>query len=131
MSRETPMTTRMPRTVDRDCGARTHALVRDLLERAGDKWSMSVIEILLQGPARFTAVLESVPGISHRMLTRTLRSLERDGLVSREAYAEVPPRVEYALTATGESFVAAVRVFVGWAQENLDDVERARERFDG
>ncbi|MGN6128401.1 MAG: winged helix-turn-helix transcriptional regulator [Humibacter sp.] len=131
MLRETPLTTREPRKVERDCTEHTHALVRDLFERAGDKWSMAVIEILAHGPVRFTAVLESVSGISHRMLTRTLRGLERDGLVERIAYAEMPPRVEYQLTPVGDSFISAVGAFVEWAADHADDIEGARARFDG
>ena len=85
---------------------------REVLDRVGDKWSLLVIAMLEQRPtarARFSELKRSIPGISQRMLTATLRSLERDGLLSRHVYAEVPPRVEYALTPLGKQFMQPVR----------------------
>src|SRR4029077_11523961 len=92
---------------------------REGLERVGDKWSLLVIAMLEQAPtarARFSKLKRSIPGISQRMLTATLRSLERDGLLTRHVFAEVPPRVEYALTALGKQFMQPVRELVTWLQ---------------
>lgn len=133
MPREAPPeagSTRTPRFVSRRCTARTHALVRALLERAGDKWTLPVTEILMQGPVRFTAILESVPGISHRMLTRTLRRMQRDGMLTRVVHSEMPPRVEYALTGVGESFVDAIGEFITWTEQHAQSIEEAQAQFD-
>jgi len=92
---------------------------REMLDRVGDKWSLLVIAMLEQRPtprARFSELKRSIPGISQRMLTATLRSLERDGLLTRHIYAEVPPRVEYALTPLGKQFMQPVRGLVSWRQ---------------
>src|SRR6202140_4068772 len=92
---------------------------REMLGRVGDKWSLLVIAMLEQRPtqrARFSELKRSIPGISQRMLTATLRSLERDGLLTRHAYAEVPPRVEYALTPLGKQLMQPVRGLVTWVQ---------------
>lgn len=109
----------------------TRALVRDIFTMTGDRWSMQVIRALDDGPLRFTALMAHVEGISHRMLTRTLRSLERDGLVSRMSYPESPPRVEYELTTLGTTLSEPVRAFVRWTQEHQDEIEESRRRFDG
>lgn len=109
----------------------TRALVRDIFTMTGDRWSMPVIRALDDGPVRFTALMAHVDGISHRMLTRTLRSLERDGLVSRTSYPESPPRVEYELTALGETLSEPVRAFIGWTQRHQAEIEESRRRFDG
>lgn len=108
----------------------TRTLVRDVFAMTGDKWSMAVIRALGEGPVRFTGLMTAVDGISHRMLTRTLRSLERAGLVSRTAYAESPPRVEYALTPLGETLSEPVRAFVQWTVDHRDEIEASRARFD-
>ena len=79
------------------------AVVRQVLDRVGDKWTMLVMRELAEQRMRFTELLRSIDGISQRMLTRTLRELERDGLVTRDVYAEVPPRVEYEITALGST----------------------------
>ncbi|KQO12024.1 hypothetical protein ASF06_04500 [Agreia sp. Leaf244] len=97
----------------------------------GDRWSMPVIRALDDGPMRFTALMNTVEGISHRMLTRTLRSLERDGLVSRTSYPESPPRVEYELTELGETLSEPVRAFIRWTQQHQSEIEESRRRFDG
>ena len=85
------------------------AFVRQILDRVGDKWSLLVMRELAEERMRFTEVLRSIDGISQRMLTRTLRELERDGLVTREVYAEVPPRVEYEVTPLGLTLLPHVR----------------------
>ncbi|RVW08772.1 transcriptional regulator [Prescottella agglutinans] len=110
-------------------GGRT---VRRTLDRVGDKWSVLVIGILAaSGPLRFGVLHQRVPGISQRMLTLTLRHLERDGLLSRTAYAEVPPRVEYELTPLGESLRSIVTALAQWATDHDDEIESARRDFDG
>ena len=106
---------------------------REVLDRVGDKWSLLVIAMLEQSPAqraRFSELKRAVPGISQRMLTATLRSLERDGLLMREVYAEVPPRVEYELTPLGKRFMQPVRGLVAWLQANWASIRAARETFD-
>lgn len=108
----------------------TIELVRDVLTRVGDKWTVLVVGALATGPLRFGALHEEIAGISHRMLTRTLRSLTRDGLVTRTAYAEMPPRVEYALTPLGRSLGEAVSGVVGWVQRNQGEVVANRDAFD-
>lgn len=104
-----------------------------MLDRVGDKWSLLVIAMLEQNPtqrARFSELKRAIPGISQRMLTATLRSLERDGLLIREVFPEVPPRVEYELTALGKRFMEPVRALVAWLQANWSTIRMARESFD-
>ncbi|MFF7249787.1 winged helix-turn-helix transcriptional regulator [Embleya sp. NPDC008237] len=108
----------------------TIELVRDVLARVGDKWTVLVITALADGPLRFTALHERVAGVSQRMLGQTLRSLTRDGLITRTAYAEVPPRVEYELTPLGRSLGDAVAHMVSWVQEHRSAIARNREAFD-
>src|SRR5712675_2710368 len=103
---------------------------REVLDRVGDKWSLLVIAMLEQRPtarARFSELKRSIPGISQRMLTATLRSLERDGLLTRDVFAEVPPRVEYELTALGRRFMQPVRSLVAWLQMNWSSIRTARD----
>lgn len=104
--------------------------VTEVLARVGDKWSMQVVMSLAAGPMRFNALLRAVAGISQRMLTRTLRNLERDGLVSRTVTPSVPPRVDYALTPLGESLREPVSLLGDWAVANREAIAAARERFD-
>lgn len=120
----------LSRGISPDC-AETIELVRDVLARVGDKWTMLVISSLASGPLRFTALHEQVTGVSQRMLSQTLRALTRDGLVTRTAYPEVPPRVEYALTPLGRSLSGAVDGLVGWVREHQTEVVRNRVGFDG
>ncbi|SEO82590.1 winged helix-turn-helix transcriptional regulator [Amycolatopsis saalfeldensis] len=103
---------------------------RETLDRIGDKWSVLVIGILSGGPLRFCALHRRVPGVSQRMLTLTLRHLERDGVVSRAVYAEVPPRVEYQLTPLGESLRAIVHALAQWVTDHHGEIESARDRYD-
>src|SRR5689334_10521368 len=105
--------------------------VRDILDRVGDKWSLTVIAELGKEPSRFTELKRRVPGISQRMLTVTLRGLERDGLVSRTVFPVVPPRVDYELTPLGHTLLATVGRLVEWAEVNVDDIEKARTEYDG
>ena len=106
---------------------------REMLDRVGDKWSLLVIARLEQRPterARVSELKRAIPGISQRMLTATLRSLERDGLLIREMFAEVPPRVEYELTPLGRRFMEPVRALVTWLQANWSTIRLARDAFD-
>ncbi|GAA1518478.1 DNA-binding HxlR family transcriptional regulator [Agromyces terreus] len=105
-------------------------IVRDVLARVGDKWSLLVIRMLHEHPMRFTELQRSIDGISHRMLTQTLRNLERDGLVTRTSYPEIPPRVEYAATELGRSLALPVLGLVEWASTHHASITGARERFD-
>lgn len=104
--------------------------IRDVLSRVGDKWSLLVIGLLHDHPLRFTELQRRIDGISHRMLTQTLRNLERDGLVSRTAYAEIPPRVEYAATQLGRSLAVPVLELAGWAAANHERITSARYAYD-
>jgi len=107
------------------------ALVNDLIGRVADKWTMLVLEALAEhGELRFTRLSERVDGISQKMLTQTLRHMERDGLVARTVHPVVPPRVEYKLTPLGMSLGAAFCGVWIWAAENLEQVDQARHDFD-
>jgi DNA-binding HxlR family transcriptional regulator len=107
-------------------------LVRETLIRVADKWTLLVIDELSdKEPKRFSRVLSGIPGISQRMLNKTLRALERDGLVSREAHMEIPPRVEYRLTALGISLDESLCSVWKWADAHLQSVQAARASFDG
>ena len=117
------------RGVAPDC-IQTIELVRDVLARVGDKWTLLTITVLASSPLRFTALHEQVAGISQRMLSQTLRALTRDGLVTRTAYPEVPPRVEYALTPLGRSLNEAVSGLVHWVHDHQSDIVRNRDEFD-
>lgn len=105
-------------------------VIRDVLSRVGDKWSLLVVGLLDDRSLRFTELQRKIDGISHRMLTQTLRNLERDGLVSRTAYPEIPPRVEYAATDLGRSLAAPVLGLVGWAAANHEAITAARDTYD-
>jgi DNA-binding HxlR family transcriptional regulator len=108
-----------------DCRA-----ISDVLARIGDKWSVLVVSRLGERPLRFNELRRSIGGISQRMLTLTLRGLERDGLVTRTVFATVPPRVDYALTALGRDLLAPVSALGEWATRNQAKIANARERFD-
>jgi DNA-binding HxlR family transcriptional regulator len=112
------------------CAAATCQTVTEVLARVGDKWTMQVVMTLGDGPVRFNALRRAVDGISQRMLTRTLRGLERDGLISRTVTPSVPPRVDYALTPLGRSLVEPVTALGEWAVTNRERIASARERFD-
>jgi DNA-binding HxlR family transcriptional regulator len=105
-------------------------VIRDVLSRVGDKWSLLVVGLLGDQPLRFTELQRRVDGISHRMLTQTLRNLERDGLVSRTSYPEIPPRVEYAATDLGRSLAEPVLGLVTWAATNHEAISTARDAYD-
>lgn len=106
------------------------ANIRETLSRVGDKWSILTITILSDAPLRFNELRRQIEGISQRMLTRTLRTLERDGLVTRTVTPTKPPSVEYALTDLGHTLLEPVRTLVTWTQTNHPQISAAQERFD-
>jgi DNA-binding HxlR family transcriptional regulator len=103
---------------------------REVLDRIGDKWSLYVIYLLGGGTRRFSDLRRTIDGISQRMLTVTLRGLERDGLVTRTVHPTVPPRVEYALTPMGRTLRDASRTFIEWADEHVGEIDAARADYD-
>ncbi|HEY7957447.1 MAG TPA: helix-turn-helix domain-containing protein [Polyangia bacterium] len=105
-------------------------LAREILDRVGDKWSVYIVAMLSGGPLRFSELRRRIEGISQRMLTLTLRSLERDGLVTRTVHPTVPPSVEYALTRLGRTLIAPVMALVAWAEKNKTRIQQARNAFD-
>ncbi|WP_329019318.1 winged helix-turn-helix transcriptional regulator [Streptomyces sp. NBC_00690] len=107
-----------------DCG------IRDVLDRIGDKWSVLAVVELAQGVRRFRQLQRAVPGISQRMLTLTLRRLERDGLVARTVYPTVPAQVEYELTATGHSLTHLVKALADWSAQHRDSIALSRREWD-
>lgn len=110
--------------------AREDCEVRQILDRIADKWSLLVMALLENGTLRFTELLRLVDGVSQRMLTVTLRQLERDGLVSRTVHPVIPPRVEYSLTDLGRSLNATVLALVAWTESHQSDIAAARARYD-
>lgn len=104
--------------------------LREVLDRIGDKWSVLVILGLSEGTHRFSALRRRIEGISQRMLTETLRQLERDGIVSRTVFPEVPVRVEYTLTALGETLIAPLEALKSWAEGHRAAIVQAREAYD-
>jgi DNA-binding HxlR family transcriptional regulator len=104
--------------------------VRQILDRIADKWSLLVIALLDEKTLRFGELGREIDGISKRMLTVTLRNLERDGLVLRTVYPEVPPRVEYELTPLGRTLLGTTQALVNWSEEHQDEIARARESFE-
>ena len=103
---------------------------RQVLDRIGDTWSVLIIVSLADGPRRYSELAARIEGVSPKMLTQTLRGLERDGLISRAVFAEVPPRVEYDLTTLGHSLLGLVSGLEAWAQEHMPDVVNARDAYD-
>jgi len=108
-----------------DCRA-----VSEVLARVGDKWTVLVVATLGDGPRRFNELRRALGSISQRMLTLTLRGLERDGLVTRTVHATVPPRVDYELTRLGRSLLEPVSALGNWARRNRPAIQNARQRFD-
>jgi DNA-binding HxlR family transcriptional regulator len=116
-----------PRHTGEDEGCRA---LGDILARIGDKWSVFVVGMLSGGPLRFNEIRRAVDGISQRMLTLTLRGLERDGLVTRTVYPTIPPKVEYELTELGATLIKTLNSLAEWARVNRKAVEASRARFD-
>ena len=108
-----------------DCGK-----VGQILARVGDKWTVLIVMLLGDGPRRFNEIKRMVGGISQRMLTLTLKGLERDGMVTRTVFPTIPPRVDYELTALGRSLSEPVMALGMWAQAHFAEIDAARSRFD-
>ena len=108
----------------------TNCPVRDVLDRIGDKWSVLILMMLAREPKRFSALNKAVGDISKRMLTQTLRALQRDGLVERTVYPTTPPRVDYRLTDLGRSSLQPLAGLIVWADKRHDDIRTARDTFD-
>jgi DNA-binding HxlR family transcriptional regulator len=115
----------LPNRASEDCRA-----VSSVLARVGDKWSVLIIVLLGDGPKRFNEIKRMIGGISQRMLTLTLRGLERDGLVKRTQFPTIPPRVDYELTQLGQSLWETVKPLGAWAQGHVKHITRARATFD-
>lgn len=111
--------------VTEDCRA-----ISAVLARVGDKWSVLIVSRLGAGPRRFSELKREIGGISQRMLTLTLRGLERDGLVTRTIFPNVPPRVDYVLTPLGRSLLEPVSALGDWARKNMARIVAAQEKFD-
>jgi len=101
---------------------------RLVLERIADKWTALIIQILSKGTMRYSALQQHIGGISQKMLTQTLRSLERDGLVQRKVYPVVPPRVEYSLTRLGRTLIEPLRALCRWSEKHLGELQANRAR---
>ena len=119
------VTIELPDRASEDCRA-----VSSVLARVGDKWSVLIIVVLGDGPKRFNEIKRMVGGISQRMLTLTLRGLERDGLVTRTVFPTIPPRVDYELTSLGRSLWQAVEPLGAWARGHVKHIIKARAKFD-
>ena len=104
--------------------------IRDVVAQIGDKWSILILFALVDGPDRFNSLKSRIEGISQRMLTQTLRDLERDGFVLRTVYPQVPVKVEYELTELGKGLSASVWKLVSWADDHHADIREARQQYD-
>src|SRR5215472_8096423 len=104
--------------------------VRTVLERIGDKWAIYIVDRLGEGPRRFSELHRGIDGITGRMLTVTLRGLERDGIVTRTVQASVPPRVDYDLTPLGRTLLDTICQLVAWADAHIGEIEAARADYD-
>ena len=104
--------------------------LRTVLGRIGDKWAIYIVDRLGEGPRRFSELHRGIDGITARMLTVTLRGLERDGIVTRTVHAAVPPRVDYELTPLGQTLLVTIGQLVAWADEHLGQIEAARADYD-
>lgn len=115
------------------CKSHDDEAVREMMTRIGDKWSIFLVVALAKANdqrARFTHLQKAIPGISQRMLSATLRNLEKDGMVTRTVFAEVPPRVEYQLTTLGMSLLDPMQALVDWVGKHWDQVQNARSNFE-
>jgi DNA-binding HxlR family transcriptional regulator len=109
---------------DPDCPTRV------ILDRIGDKWTVLAVLLLSAGPQRFTELRDGIGRVAPKVLTQTLRRLERDGLITREVFAEVPPRVVYTLTPMGESLILPIKAVSDWAEEHMPSIAAAQESYD-
>ncbi len=115
----------IPKPSERACET-----TREILDRIGDKWSLYIVAKLQSGPRRFNELRRGIEGISQRMLTLTLRGLERDGLVTRTVFPTIPPRVDYELTELGQTLLEPVMALVAWAEKNKPVIAESQKRFD-
>ena len=113
-----------PSVYAKDCAS------RQVLNRIGDTWSVLIVASLADGPLRYSGLAARIDGISPKMLTQTLRALERDGMISRTVYPVIPPRVDYELTDLGRSLLGLVNDLVVWSEKHISDVATARDAFD-
>ncbi|GAA2784467.1 helix-turn-helix domain-containing protein [Saccharopolyspora taberi] len=113
-----------PDVTNPDCPTRV------VLDRIGDRWTTLVVLFLEPGPMRFTKLRGAIGGVAPKVLTQTLRAMERDGLLTRTVHAEVPPRVDYELTDLGRSLLAPIRAVTAWAERHVGEVLDARDRYD-
>ncbi|ARU54324.1 MAG: helix-turn-helix transcriptional regulator [Pseudomonadales bacterium] len=104
--------------------------IRNVVAQIGDKWSILILFCLVEGPDRFNSLKSRIEGISQRMLTQTLRDMERDGYVERTVYPEVPVKVEYELTALGKGLAKSVWGLVSWAETNHEEIRKSRQSYD-
>jgi DNA-binding HxlR family transcriptional regulator len=104
--------------------------VREVLNRVGDKWSVLVVATLGNGPMRFSELKRAIEGVSQRMLTLTLRGLERDGLITRTIFPSIPPRVDYELTRLGETLLEPIQALSAWAAEHRTEIQTARVQYE-
>jgi DNA-binding HxlR family transcriptional regulator len=109
---------------DPDCPTRV------ILDRIGDKWTVLVVLLLSNGPLRFTELRDGIGRVAPKVLTQTLRRLERDGLLTREVFAEVPPRVEYTLTPMGRSLINPISAVTEWAEAHVPAISQAQQHYD-
>jgi DNA-binding HxlR family transcriptional regulator len=119
-----------PKSVRHICGTEVSCEVRQILDRIGDKWSLLVMALLDGGTLRFSELRRQIDGISQRMLTLTLRQLERDGLVERTVHAVVPPRVDYNLSPLGRTLLDPINGLVQWTIDHHGEVAAARQSYD-
>ncbi|WP_028267896.1 winged helix-turn-helix transcriptional regulator [Arthrobacter sp. MA-N2] len=118
-------TSKLPANVlDPDCPSRV------IFQRIGDKWASLVVQVLAEGPVRFSELRKMVHVVTPKVLTQTLRSLERDGLIKRTVYAQVPPRVDYELTALGASLLGPLKQLRQWAEDHVPSILEARDVYD-
>ena len=104
--------------------------VREVLNRVGDKWSVQIVALLGEGSMRFSELRRAIEGISQRMLTLTLRGLERDGLLTRTVFPEIPPRVDYELTRLGKTLLEPIQALAEWAAIHRTSIQEARAKYD-
>jgi DNA-binding HxlR family transcriptional regulator len=121
----------MDKNIFKKYGEAEHCPVRNVIDRIGDKWSVLVLMVLEEANVlRFNEIWGSIQTISQKMLTVTLKTLEADGLVKRTVYPQIPPKVEYELTARGKTLLPHLHALVGWANENMVKIKESRELFE-
>jgi DNA-binding HxlR family transcriptional regulator len=116
--------------IEKTYSTETCAPIRETLSRVGDKWSVLIVSLLSGGPLRFSELKRKIAAISQRMLTRTLRELERDGLLTRTVEPTVPPRVTYELTELGQTLLEPVKALANWARLNYDEIKKSQKKYD-